>query len=354
LRILDRYLGRAVLGGTTLTLAVLLPLLGFFILADEMDGVGEGNYFFLDALQFVALSMPRYAYQLFPIATLIGALVGLGSLAGSSELVAMRAAGVSIGRIIYAALKAGLLLALIAVGIGEGIAPVAEQTALQMRSLAKEGQVTLQSPYGFWARDGNAFVNIKEILSGTNLRDISIYELDDQRELSVATHASDARYVAGQWLLQDISLSRISESGIEVEHIDETGWNSLLDPSLLRIVVVEPHVLPVWGLWKYIQFMTVNEQDSGAYEVVFWGKIVQPFLIMAMIFVSIPILLGSSRSTGLGRRIFLGILVGIAFYLISRTFSYLSLLFELSPVVAAVTPPLLFLVGAMWVLRRAG
>ncbi len=354
MRILDRYLGRAVIGGTILTLAVLLPLLGFFILADEMDGVGEGNYRFLDALQFVVLSMPRYAYQLFPIATLIGALVGLGSLAGSSELVAMRAAGVSIGRIIYAALKAGLLLALIAVGIGEGIAPAAEQHALAMRAAAQEGQVTLQSPFGFWARDGKAFVNIKEILSGTNLRDIYIYEMNDQHELVVSTHARDARYVAGQWVLEDIALSRIFESRIEVERIDQAEWDSLLSPSLLKIVVVEPHVLPVWGLYKYIQFMTINDQDSGAYEVAFWGKIVHPFLIMAMIFVSTPILLGSSRSTGLGRRIFLGILVGIAFYLVSRTFAYLALLFELSPVVAAFTPPLLFLAGALWVLRRAG
>lgn len=342
------------LGGTLLTLAVLLPLLGFFILADEMDGIGEGNYFFWDALLFVALSMPRYAYQLFPIATLIGALVGLGNLASSSQLVAMRAAGVSIGRIVYAALKAGLLLALIAVGIGEGIAPVAEQKALQLRAAAQGGQVTLQSAFGFWARDGDAFVNIKEILSGTNLRDIYIYELNDRRELTVATHASDARYVRGQWLLQDISRSRISASGISVERIDETGWDSLLDPGLLKIVIVEPHVLPVWGLYKYIQFMTVNDQDSRNYEVAFWGKIVHPFLILAMIFVSIPILMGSSRTTGLGRRVFLGILVGIAFYLVSRTFTYLALLFDFSPLLAALTPPLLFLAGALWILRSAG
>jgi hypothetical protein len=106
---------------------VLLPLLGFFILADEIDAVGVDGYGLADALVFMALSLPRYAYQVFPIATLIGALIGLGALASRSELVAMRAAGFSVARIIRAGLLGGVLLAALAVVVGEVIAPVAEQ-----------------------------------------------------------------------------------------------------------------------------------------------------------------------------------------------------------------------------------
>ncbi|MGB5736642.1 MAG: LptF/LptG family permease, partial [Thiohalocapsa sp.] len=133
MKILDRYLAGAVIGGTLLTLAVLLPLLGFFILADEMDHVGTNNYRFGDAVLFVTLSLPRYAYQVFPIATLIGSLVGLGQLAVRSELVAMRAAGVSIGRVVLGALLGGLVLAAMALVVGEGVAPPAEQYALSLR-----------------------------------------------------------------------------------------------------------------------------------------------------------------------------------------------------------------------------
>jgi lipopolysaccharide export system permease protein len=353
-KILDRYLGWAVISGTLATLAVLMPLLGFFILADEMDQVGQNNYQFIDALLFVTLSLPRYAYQIFPIATLIGALVGLGALASHSELVAMRAAGVAISRIVYAALKAGALLAAIAVGVGEGVAPVSEQKALEWRSEAQSGQVTLKTPFGFWARDGDAYINILEILPGTNLRDIYIYELEGERGLTRATHAEAARYVNGRWILEGISRSRVSEQGVEVSTAPFTDWESLLDPALLNVVIVEPHVLPVSALLRYVRFMRVNGQDAGAYEVAMWGKIVHPFLILAMIFLSVPILFGSARSTGIGQRIFFGVLVGIGFYLVSRTFSYLALLYGMSAWLAAITPPLLFLGGALWVLRRVG
>lgn len=354
MKIIDRYLAGAVIGGSLVTLAVLLPLIAFFMLADEMDMVKDQGYRLADALLYVTLALPRFAYQLFPIATLIGALVGLGSLASRSELVALRAAGVSIARIVGAAMLGGLVLAVAAVAVGEGLAPIADQEGMRLRSQALSGQVTLATPYGFWARDGSTFVNIREILPGADLRDIFIYELDEERRLTLATRAARARYVAGAWVLEDVARSRVSSGGVEVERLPREDWASRISPSLLEVVVVQPQMLPIWGLHRYIRYMRANDQDAGPYEVAFWGKLVQPFLILAMIFVSIPLLLGSSRTSGTGIRVFIGILAGVVFYLVSRTFSYLSLLYGLSPVVAAFAPPLLFLVAALWVLRRVG
>jgi lipopolysaccharide export system permease protein len=110
----------------------------------------------------------------------------------------------------------------------------------------------------------------------------------------------------------------------------------------------------VWGLLRYVRYMHQSGQDAGRYEVAFWAKVVHPFLVLAMIFVSIPVLLGSARSTGLGAKVFVGIIIGIAFYLVSRSFSYLSLLYGLNPALAAIAPPLLFVVAAMLLLRRVG
>jgi lipopolysaccharide export system permease protein len=353
LKILDRYLAGAVIGGALATLAVLLPLLGFFLLADEVDKVG-GDYQFSTAVAFVALSIPRYAYQIFPIATLIGALIGLGSLANRSELVAMRAAGVSIARIVGAALKAGALLAVVAFAVGEGIAPVAEQKALQLRSEAQSGQATLNTPYGFWARDGKAYVNIREILPGAYLRDVFIYQFDNERNLKLAIHAQEARYVKKHWILNKIARSEISPERVRVTHMASATWDSTLDPGLLDVALIEPEALPIWRLFRYVRFMATNNQDAGPYAVAFWGKVVHPLLILAMIFLSIPILFGSARSTGMGARVIFGILVGIGFYLVSRTFAYLALIYGVSPFAAAVIPPLLFLGTALWVLRRVG
>ncbi|EGV28575.1 permease YjgP/YjgQ family protein [Thiorhodococcus drewsii AZ1] len=354
MRILDRYLAWAVIGGTLLTLGVLLPLLGVFILADEVDSIGVERYTLVDALLFMLLSLPRYAYLIFPIATLIGALIGLGTLASRSELVAMRAAGMSVSQVVRASMLGGVLLAVFAVVLGEVVAPVAEQRGIELRRQALSGDVAQRTPDGFWAVDKGSYVNIREIRSGTRLSDISIYRIDAAKGTLVATHAEGARYRDGGWILENIARSRVSSAGVEVERIPKAGWDSMLDPGLLKVVVADPNALPVWGLYTYIRFMSVNKQDAGSYEVAFWNKVLHPVLTLSMILIAIPLLLGSSRSTGMGRRIFVGIMVGIFYYLVSRTFAYLSLLFGMNPFLAAIAPPLLFISGALLLLRRVG
>jgi len=353
LPILDRYLAGAVIGGTLLTLAVLMPLLAVFVLADEIDRLGTGGYGLNDALWFVTLSMPRYLYQVFPIATLIGALVGLGQLAARSELVAMRAAGLSIARIVRGAMTGGLLLALVATAVGEWVAPAAERHALAVRAGSQSGDAVQMSGHGLWARDGTAFIHVRRIQAGGELSDIDIFVIEDNR-LRSATHAREARYSDGQWILTDIERSRIAPDRVAVDRLARTRWDSLLNPRLLEVIVVEPHALSVWNLYRYLRYMQRTGQDAGAHAVAFWAKVVQPLLILAMIFVAIPVLLGSARSSSTGVKLFIGIALGILFYLISRTFTYLALLYGLSPALAAFAPLLLLTLGAVIVLRRVG
>jgi lipopolysaccharide export system permease protein len=354
MRILDRYLAWAVMSGTLLTLAGLLPLMGVFILSDELDAIGTERYGLTEAMLFTLLSLPRYLYQLFPIATLIGALIGLGALASHSELVAMRAAGISVGRLVRSAMLGGLVLAIIAVVLGELVAPVAEQRGLELRRLALSGEAAQLTPYGFWAIDDGAYVNIREVRSGTSLRDIRIYRVDAAEGTLEASHAEGARYENGRWLLEGIALSRVDGEGVRVERVEQAEWDSMLDPGLLKVVVADPRALPVWGLYKYIRFMSVNKQDASAYEIAFWGKVLHPVLTLSMILIAIPMLLGSSRSTGMGRRMLAGILVGLVYYLVSRTFAYLALLFGMNAFLAAIAPPVLFIGAAMLLLRRVG
>ncbi|MGB5734023.1 MAG: LptF/LptG family permease, partial [Thiohalocapsa sp.] len=222
-----------------------------------------------------------------------------------------------------------------------------------LRQTAQGDRDVQVSAAGFWARDGDTYVNIRDIQPGARLSDITIYQVRGIQLLS-ATHAQSAQYRDDRWVLEGIERSHISGDQITVEKIAQAGWESLLNPQLLEVIVVEPHALPVWGLFRYLRYMHQSGQDAGRYEVAFWGKIVHPFLILAMIFVSIPVLLGSARSSGLGIKVFVGIVIGIAFYLVSRSFSYLSLLYELNPALAAIAPPLLFVAAAMLLLRRVG
>jgi lipopolysaccharide export LptBFGC system permease protein LptF len=91
----------------------------------------------LDALWFVLLNLPQQMYETMPIAVMIGALLGLGSLARGSELTVMRAAGISVWRIAGSVCMAGVLLVFLAVLCGEFIAPPLQAMAKQQKLLAK-------------------------------------------------------------------------------------------------------------------------------------------------------------------------------------------------------------------------
>ncbi len=352
MRQLDLYIGRTVVLGILISLLVLLTLVAFVTLLDEMEDVGSGTYSTMDALQYVLLVLPRVAYEIFPVAVLLGSLMGMGGLANHSELIAMRAAGVSLTRLIVAAMKAGLLFMVAVVVIGEFVAPVSEHYGEQLRAERLSKQITLKTKYGFWARDGNSIINIRYILSSSRLKDIYIYEFSEDRELKLATHAAYAEYQGGNsWFLEDIGRSRFTGNGVVSSRLESASWASMLNPQLLDIVV-RPSLLPLWGLHQYIEFMHENGQEARAYELAFWGKIITPVTTMIMVFLSVPVVFGVLRSVGIGQRIFFGGLLGTSFLMLNKAFANMAVVYHLNPLFAASFPTLVLLGIGVWFMRR--
>ncbi|MEW8508196.1 MAG: LPS export ABC transporter permease LptG [Candidatus Thiodiazotropha sp.] len=349
--LLDRYIARSVLIGIVGVMALLLVLIGFFELVAELEDVA-GGYTASMAYTFVLLGMPRYCYELFPLATLLGSLLGLGILAGNSELLAMRAAGISIARIVLSVLKAGLLVLAVVLVIGEYLAPVAEQQAQRMKNEARSGQISLKTRYGFWSRDGNTFINIRQILPNSELADISIYEYGEDGHLLRAIHAQRGSHQSQGWVIQDVEQSEFAGSAVSVTSTPEQPWQAQLDPSALDVLTVKPHMLAAWDLWRYIGYLQQNGQASINYEVAFWGKVTTPLVTMVMLFLSIPFVFGSLRSAGVGQRIFVGAMLGIVFYLLNRAFSYMAVVYSMNALVASFFPLLLFMMLAAWLFRR--
>jgi lipopolysaccharide export system permease protein len=349
--LLDRHIGRAVLLSIVAVMALLLVLVGFFEVIAELEDVAQG-YTTLLAYGYVALTLPRYTYELFPIATLLGSLIGLGTLAGNSELMAMRAAGVSIGRIVLATLKAGLLVLLVVLLIGEYLAPRAELQAQRMKMQALSDQITLRTRYGFWSRDDNSFINIRQVLPNRVLGDVWVYRYDDQQRLTRAMHAKRAVYENGGWVLESVRQSAFSPARVSVTEAERLPWPTRFEPSVLDVITVKPHMLAAWDLWRYIEYLQQNGQSAQTYEVAFWGKLAAPLVTLVMLFLSIPFVFGSLRSVGIGQRIFVGMMLGIVFYLLNRAFSYLTVVYSMNALFATVFPVLLFFAYALWKFRR--
>ena len=350
--IIERYIGRTVAVGILLALVVILVLLTLFGFIDELDDVGVGQYGVSDAFLFALMSVPRYTFEAFPVAALIGSLLGLGNLASNSELTAMRAAGISVRRILIAIFKTGLLMMAVVIVLGEWVAPEVQERAQIRRAELQHGQVLLRSRYGFWARDGRAFVNIRSILPGAGLRDIYIYEFNEGRELELVTHAAEATFADERWVLKDLRQTHIGHDGVASRELEQASWDSLLNPSLLRAVVVDPGLLSAWTLYQYLNFMQENGLDVPAYEVAFWAKVVAPLATLVMLFLGVPFVFGSLRTVGIGQRLFAGMLLGSVFFLLNRLLAYVAVVYHVNPLLAAALPAIAFMVAGAVFLRR--
>lgn len=352
MRILDRYLGKALFSGAALVLAVLLALFFVVDVIDQLGDLGTGNYGVWQIIQYVLFIQPRRIYELLPLAALLGGLFGLGALASNSELIAVRAAGVSLPRIVLAVLKTGLVMMLAVFLIGEFVAPVSDNYAQSQRSLALSKRVFLSSAHGFWTRDEQSFINIRTILPGDRLGDISIYEFDNERRLRSTTHAAAAHYEQGRWVLQDIVQTQLDEQGVTRQERKRAAWESLLDPDIITLVSIKPARLSAWDLHKYIGYLHDNGQSAQRYQQAFWNKIAAPFVTGIMVLLVIAFVFGAARSTDMGQRMLVGSLVGVVFHLLNQTTMQASLVYNLNPALSAALIPGLFLALSLLLLRR--
>ncbi len=352
--ILDRHIARNITTSTSLVFLVLLALFMFFKFADALGDYGKGNFGMAQVMEYVLLCMPWEMYRLFPMTALLGSTLGLSSLAVDSELIAMRAAGVSILQIAGSATKIGLVLAIIALVLGEAVAPVTQNMAERGRSQALHRGVEQESGYGLWMRDGLSFLHIGEVLPDLSVLKVNIYEFGSDGHLRVETYAASGRYVHHHWQLAGVRQSWIGHGRVHTRILPSEVWAAAPKPSTLAVFAVKPEGLSIWHLYRYIRHLKENKQDTGRYELAFWNKIVSPFATVVMVILAIPFVFTHLRSSGVGGRLMIGFGLGAVFYILSRGFGYFGLLYGLPPALGAVLPVVLFLGIALVMLGRVG
>lgn len=350
---LDRYIGRSVCVAILAVLGIILGLASLFAFIDEMGDISD-NYTLLDALQYVALTAPRRLYDMLPMAALIGCLIGLGSLASSSELTIMRAAGVSIGRIVWAVMKPMLVLMIVGVLIGEYVAPAAESKGQADRSLAQGSGDAQSAKHGLWHRQGDEYIHINTVQPNGLLYGVTRYRIDGERHMQSASFARKALYQEDHWQLSEVTTTLFHGDRTEVVKADEQRWDVSLTPQLLSTVVLAPESLSITGLWSYIHYLADQGLNNGQYWLAFWTKVLQPLVTAALVLMAISFIFGPLRSVTLGQRVFTGVLVGFVFRIAQDLLGPSSLVFGFPPLLAVVIPAGICAIAGWWLLRRAG
>lgn len=353
MKIIDRYIGGTVIGATLTVLLVLLAIFSFFSFVDELQDLGHGEYGLPQMALVVVLRLPGMAYDLMPIAALIGGLIGLGGLSERNEIAIVRSAGVSKGRVVWAAMKGGLVVVMMAILIGEFVFPSADREARAVRGLTGNVHGGGRTARGFWARDGDSFINIKEVLPGDRFRGINILEFDHGNRLLRATHATSASYGDGQWRLQEIGQTDFTSGTPVARKLPSADWNSLLDPQLINMIAINPDALSALDLLRYVGFVENNGQNAERWKHALWIKLAYPLAAAVMVYLAIPLVLGASRSVSSGRRILTGALIGLAFHILNQTSRQLGVVFGVPAALSALGPTLLLLAVALILHSRA-
>jgi lipopolysaccharide export system permease protein len=350
---LDRYIGSSVFMAILAVLGIILGLATLFAFIDEMGEISD-TYTLGDVASYVLLTAPRRLYDMLPMAALIGCLIGLGSLASNSELTIMRAAGVSLGRIVWAVMKPMLILMVVGVLIGEYIAPATESTAQANRSLAQGSGDAQSAKHGLWHRQGDEFIHVNSVQPNGLLYGVTRYRFDDQRHMLSSSFAKRAEFETDHWQLSDVTTTLFHERSTEVVTAPVERWNVALSPQLLSTVVMAPESLSISGLWGYIHYLADQGLNNGRYWLAFWVKVLQPLVTAALVLMAISFIFGPLRSVTLGQRVFTGVLVGFTFRIVQDLLGPSSLVFGFSPLFAVLVPAGVCALAGLWLLRRAG
>lgn len=329
--VIDRYLGRAVLSGTLLVLTVLLALAAFINFVGQLERVGTGGYHLPQALVYVIASLPRNAHEMLPIAVLLGALHGLGALAAKSELLVMRASGMSVPRLAMAVLGAAMALMLAGVALGEWVAPPAQRYATRLRTFSLNEQLSEAGAGAAWVKDGAQIVSL-ESSGDTGLGEVYVFTLDDEHRLASVSRALSGGFGVGDsWTLYDVRETRFTDDGIVATRLARTERETSLRPELVELSVVDPDDLGSRALWSYSRYLRAQGLDSYGYELAFWSRIANHVSVLLMAALALPFVFGSLRSAGAGQRLMIGVLLGVIYYVGAETMASSGAVFDLPP-----------------------
>lgn len=338
MRLINRYIFKTILVSILMVLFVICALDLLARLIDQLDSLND-SYTFTEALIYSGLSLPFGIYKFMPFAALVGSLIGLGSLAASSELTIIRASGVSLMRLTFSVIKPIILLSVISLLLAEYVTPAADQYAENRRSLKLDGvKSALSSRSGLWNREGNEFMHFNSVQANGKLLGVTRYQFDGNDRLLASSFAETAIFVGDYWQEENVIETQITDSGIEKKTYQTRRWNSQLSPLLLAILVQNSDNLSMSKLNHYIDYLAQQSIDSGRYQLSFWSKVLQPLAIISLVLIAVSFIFGPLREVTMGYRIFTGVVVGIVFQLTQQLLGPISLVYNFAPLVAVLIP----------------
>lgn len=394
LKVLSRYVKKNAL------LAIIAAILGLWALQivfsylSELDSLDD-SYTMADALKYILYRSPYFLEEFIPTGALLGAVIGLGLLANKSELVVMRAAGISVYRIVGWVLQPALVFVLLALVINQFVLPTSNQLAHEINS--DERDVSITTVRGYWTvqpsftttsagndannstdnTNGSAQPNGSDILYINyadvqgNIGEVKRWHLDNDGNLQTAIRAEGGNYKGRvaidadnntsaqsaqyryEWQLNNITKLSINQ-GFEASQAKSLSDTLSLPfaPESVYLLTREAEDLSLTQLYDHRQLMRAQEQRSLTHELAFWQKLLSPLSILSLVIVACSFVFGSLRTHSLGLRIVVALLFGLLFSYLQDLVGFVSLATGFSPMLMVILPIIASTILGIYLLKR--
>ncbi|MBF0622796.1 MAG: LPS export ABC transporter permease LptG [Magnetococcales bacterium] len=324
-------------------LKVLGVFVGLFFLLDGTEQIrrfaDSVNVHWYTLAHLLSLRMPEFLIQFLPPMTLLATLTAMSQLARRSEIIAMRASGISIYRILIPFLIAGFWIAVGQAIIQDQVLPKTRHGEDQLVAYIKD-RPTQQSisKAGLWIRDGGRIIHAETVSADHGvLFDVMVLVFNDEHLLINRVDARKGVLENGKWSLVDgISYDLINPTKNQV--FERADWNINLASEQLDRTAPKPQAMPLSQLWAYAERLEREGYDPQTYWVYFQRKLADPITTMAAILLAFPFSLRLHRLGGAYRSLLIGILSGFLMFSIVDLFTALGLGGRLPPTLAAWSP----------------
>ena len=349
--ILSQYMMRSILTSTALVLVVLLALAGLFEFIAELDDT-RGDYQTAQAILYTALRLPNLAFEMIPVAALIGSLLGLGALAGNSEIIVMRSAGLSVTEMAGMVGFSGAVLLLLTGLLGEFIGPPLDFYARNMRveALYQKGDDRLGNEA--WVKDGSTYLHLEKVSPDFEFGSLYIFKFDEDRLESIAVAENSGIDENDNWILENLRETQFERDGVEVLQTGRSVESFEVSSDLLGSSLAKPLSLSARELLSYIDYLKRNDLDAEKYETEFWFRVSRTFTVLIMPILALAFVFGSLRTGGAGGRLMIGVVIGLAYYLASETLANSGQVFNLNPILVTWLPTVILTGVTLFALTR--
>jgi LPS export ABC transporter permease LptG len=353
--VLDRYVALTYLRMLGLSSLALVSVFYIATFTEMTEKVLKGAATWAMLWMFIVYQTPQYLYYIIPLSVLLATLVTVALLTKNSELVVMKACGISLYRVAFPMVAAAVVAGAALFALEQTVLGPANRRAESIRHVMRGG-----SPDTFdvlnrrWVMgtDGDIYHYNYFDPRARRFTGLWIYEFDrDMTRLTRRTFAQRASYVDGAiWKAENGWTRTFDDRGGPGEFKPFTETRRVLEPaSLFTTEAPDPDFMSYTQLRTYTDRLQSSGLDVVKQRVALWRKVSFPFVTLIMTLLAVPFAVTIGRS---GAMAGIGVAIGIAivYWTTISVFAAMGAGGVMAPLLAAWAPNMLFGAGALYLL----